>query len=336
MQKSAILISVLLSLWLPKVQAADYSQMINDSGWAVETSVLECRMTHSVPFYGKAVFRRRAGESGAGFTFEGHSGRLLSGKALLTAEAPVWQPRLGTVQLGEAAIAQERVSIRLGDRRTQQLLAQLNQGREIVVEQDPEQAGAIDKDENPQRADPDPGQYHNAEHYRERESYANARSRPMTISSIAFRGAYQTYLGCLASLLPINFDQIKRTAVYFAPGQYEELPEGELEKLENILLYAQADPQLREFYIDGHTDSAGTREDNLKLSEERAKLISDYLIRRGLPEDRVITRWHGERYPAESNGTLDGRQQNRRVTIRLERVQTIEIPPLAALQNKGT
>ena len=71
--------------------------------------------------------------------------------------------------------------------------------------------------------------------------------------------------------------------------------------------------------VDGHTDSVGTRADNFILAENRAKEVTAYLVAQGLPEDKIVVRWHGERYPAVSNDSINGRAKNRRVTIRLER-----------------
>ena len=52
----------------------------------------------------------------------------------------------------------------------------------------------------------------------------------------------------------------------------------------------------------------------------RAGAVVDYLVSRGLSANQVTTRYHGERYPLTSNNTAQGRSENRRVTIRLERL----------------
>lgn len=68
--------------------------------------------------------------------------------------------------------------------------------------------------------------------------------------------------------------------------------------------------------INGHTDSNGSREHNLELSERRARAAFDYLVNvHGLPSARFIVSGFGEDEPIASNDTEAGRQLNRRVEI---------------------
>ena len=65
--------------------------------------------------------------------------------------------------------------------------------------------------------------------------------------------------------------------------------------------------------IIGHTDSNGTDEYNIKLSERRAQRIRDFLIKQGLKPDRIVIEYRGEKDPAFSNKSSEGKQLNRRV-----------------------
>jgi outer membrane protein OmpA-like peptidoglycan-associated protein len=67
--------------------------------------------------------------------------------------------------------------------------------------------------------------------------------------------------------------------------------------------------------IEGHTDSVGTDDYNLALSQRRAQAVADALSARGVSADRVQTKGLGKAYPVASNDTQAGRQQNRRVEI---------------------
>lgn len=69
--------------------------------------------------------------------------------------------------------------------------------------------------------------------------------------------------------------------------------------------------------ISGHTDSVGSDEYNQRLSEARARSVTNYLVGRGLMRERFEVVGMGERYPVASNDTDDGRQRNRRVEIRV-------------------
>jgi len=55
----------------------------------------------------------------------------------------------------------------------------------------------------------------------------------------------------------------------------------------------------------------------LKLSDERAASVKDYLIKQGLPASRLSSEGFGESKPVATNATAAGRQQNRRVELSL-------------------
>ena len=67
--------------------------------------------------------------------------------------------------------------------------------------------------------------------------------------------------------------------------------------------------------IAGHTDSTGPREYNMKLSEQRAMSVKNFLAGRGVPAKRMVTVGAGPDYPVASNDTPEGRAENRRVEI---------------------
>lgn len=69
--------------------------------------------------------------------------------------------------------------------------------------------------------------------------------------------------------------------------------------------------------VDGFTDSTGSEDHNLRLSEERAFSVKDALVDRGVDPARISARGYGEAEPIASNNTEAGRQLNRRVTLRI-------------------
>ena len=66
-------------------------------------------------------------------------------------------------------------------------------------------------------------------------------------------------------------------------------------------------------YINGHTDSTGSSDDNEELSEKRARACYDYLVARSIDPSRMSYFGFGEMKPVADNRTEYGRQQNRRV-----------------------
>jgi outer membrane protein OmpA-like peptidoglycan-associated protein len=67
--------------------------------------------------------------------------------------------------------------------------------------------------------------------------------------------------------------------------------------------------------IEGDTDSDGSEEYNLKLSERRAQSVADYTKSAGVDAARITTVGKGETNPVASNDTAEGKAQNRRVEI---------------------
>jgi outer membrane protein OmpA-like peptidoglycan-associated protein len=71
------------------------------------------------------------------------------------------------------------------------------------------------------------------------------------------------------------------------------------------------------FDIEGHTDSTGTNEHNMTLSQRRADSVAGYLIDQGVTSSQVTARGYGETRPKATNDTPEGRQLNRRVEIHI-------------------
>ena len=68
--------------------------------------------------------------------------------------------------------------------------------------------------------------------------------------------------------------------------------------------------------LEGHTDSIGTNEANMKLSIKRAETIKAYFLNEGIIESRINTIACGETRPKVSNKKAENRQKNRRVVAK--------------------
>ena len=69
--------------------------------------------------------------------------------------------------------------------------------------------------------------------------------------------------------------------------------------------------------VAGHTDSRGTSEHNLDLSNRRAKAVMDYFIGHGVAAERLSAKGYGETQPVANNYLEEGRMKNRRVELRI-------------------
>lgn len=67
--------------------------------------------------------------------------------------------------------------------------------------------------------------------------------------------------------------------------------------------------------IQGHTDSSGPDDLNLRLGEQRAEAVRRYLSKQGVALNRMSTISYGETEPVEKNSTRTGRAKNRRVVV---------------------
>ena len=86
--------------------------------------------------------------------------------------------------------------------------------------------------------------------------------------------------------------------------------------MDNIMQILQDFPNVK-LRIEGHTDNTGSRDFNLKLSEDRAFSVMNYFTSRGVDESRFVAHGYGPDRPVAANDTSDGRARNRRVEIHL-------------------
>ncbi|WNG26068.1 OmpA family protein [Cystobacter fuscus] len=99
--------------------------------------------------------------------------------------------------------------------------------------------------------------------------------------------------------------------VRFATGKSDILPES-FPLLDEVAKILKEHPELVRLRIGGHTDNRGTREFNIKLSQDRAEAVRRYLVERGVAPTRLEAKGFGPDQPIASNDTAEGRQRNRR------------------------
>ena len=101
--------------------------------------------------------------------------------------------------------------------------------------------------------------------------------------------------------------------VLFDFGKYDLKTDAKI-KLAKLGGIIQAHPGLH-LAIEGHTDNIGSDEGNMKLSQQRADAVRDFLVQQGLTADAVTAVGMGKGDPVADNSTNEGRQKNRRVEI---------------------
>ena len=101
--------------------------------------------------------------------------------------------------------------------------------------------------------------------------------------------------------------------VLFAFGK-AELASGAVRNVDKLAEFLEKHPE-RNVLIEGHTDSVGSDEFNLTLSQKRADAVKETLVAKGVSPDRLLTKGYGKQFPVASNETDSGRQLNRRVEV---------------------
>ncbi len=109
-------------------------------------------------------------------------------------------------------------------------------------------------------------------------------------------------------------------SVLFATDKYELTP-GAQAKL--LLVASTIAPQAEkhDIVVEGHTDSTGSRDHNMVLSQNRADAVRVYLASRGVPAAALSSVGIGPDRPMTDNTTAEGRQQNRRVEIIIKPIE---------------
>ncbi len=103
--------------------------------------------------------------------------------------------------------------------------------------------------------------------------------------------------------------------VFFDTGKSTLRPESSKE-LNELAEYMSLKKSLV-IEIAGHTDNVGEKEANQKLSEERAKAVLNYLVKKSIAANRIVAKGYGDTQPVASNETDKGKQKNRRTEVRI-------------------
>jgi outer membrane protein OmpA-like peptidoglycan-associated protein len=153
-----------------------------------------------------------------------------------------------------------------------------------------------------------------------------ATRNTLTAEQQARKQAESTAAAALASL-----DQIARVkeesrgtvitldgSVLFVSGKAELLPIAQ-KKLDDVAKALSEIDEQQKVTIEGHTDSNGNDDSNLRLSQQRADSVRTYLVSRGVKAERIQAVGKGEAQPVASNDSPEGRANNRRVEIIIQK-----------------
>ncbi|MBV7514674.1 MULTISPECIES: OmpA family protein [unclassified Pseudomonas] len=286
-QRYLALLSVFASL---PAMALTFQTRLESIEWTVEGDKFECRLAQPITDFGSGEFVRRAGEQ-ATFRLKAYNSMIGGGSATLLAAAAPWQPGRGDINLGSVRIGSGNVLFNSSQVQAGRLISGLMDGRSPVV----------------------------------RHDSGDGRVSEVRLLPVKFSKAFNDYQGCVAKLLPKNFEQVKQSQIGF-PGEGIELDTQAKAQLQVMLEFMKADPTVNHIELDGHSDNSGNRLTNRDLSRRRALAVMEFFKANGIQESQITVRFHGERYPLVPNTNSANRAKNRRVNVHLARVAPTEKP----------
>lgn len=263
---------------------SDFGARPDGAEWKLRRSSLECRLSQPIPFFGEAVFRKRAGES-AEFLLSSTQ-RLQSGDARLALEAPPWRQKMSPIPLASVPVQAGPDPVRLSETVAERILEGLLEGLVPVFEHLP--------------------------------SLSRTGQSRVSLVPVNFRAAYGDYRDCLGGLLSSSLAQVSRTRISYPGGGYEVDDTGRA-RLDVLLQHLALVKDVKTIYVDGYSDDTGRRPQNLELSKQRAQAVVDYLVSRGVDPKLIKMAYYGSRYPVALGRSAAARAENRRVTVRIER-----------------
>lgn len=265
------------------------------ASWTVDSTLLVCRISQEIPFFGQAQFERRSGQP---LQFRLHSLRPPhvddGGVVELRVDAPRWKPEHPEEFIAAVDLRPGKTPVMLDERLASNFMGELYRGGTVRLSSD--------------------------HWYRDVQD-----STEVGLSPIAFRTAYKDYSSCLAELMPVQFEKLQRSKVHFGSDEHE-LPDEAISWLDLLASFLTKSPDFERVFIDGHTDDTNTTTYNVELSRQRAEAVREYLQRKGVADEQIVLRYHGERYPIKSNRNARGKAANRRVTIRLQMAPDADLP----------
>jgi sodium-type flagellar protein MotY len=290
MNKSAVNLLFSLAISVASLSCAaslkTFEAPLDESRWNFSGNPLDCKLSHSIPFYGDAEFHQEAGKNQQLAFSLGYKRHKISAARVADVRAlpPAWHPSRTSRELGQVEIRDGGQIFTSHDTASWRLLNELEVGRF-------------------------PTFYY--QDFNELEDQVS-----VALSAVGFKAEYDKFLTCLTNLVPFKIDELSKLTVYFDFDR-TSIKDADKNRLYALAQYVKYDPSIEVVFIEGHTDDKGSRSYNDKLSAKRVETVKKMLQLEGVSDNRFKTNALGERKPAVSNRSAQGRAKNRRVYISL-------------------
>lgn len=151
-----------------------------------------------------------------------------------------------------------------------------------------------------------------------RDWYNANDSVSVGVSAVNFADQHMAFMDCVSKLLPYSFEDISFTTLNYKKNT-QILDRRSQEKLKMIRDYLKFEPEMELVLVDSYTDSYGGRYKNSQISKQRANDIKRMLEDSGIAGNKIMVTGHGEKRHIASNESIQGRNENRRVVITMNR-----------------
>ncbi len=258
---------------------------LDESDWIFSGNPLGCKLTHDVPMYGNAIFQKRAGRNKKlAFQLNYKRQAINSKTASVQSLSPSWLPNQRARDLGETAVLKGNPIFKINKIVSWKLLSELEVGRFPT--------------------------------FRYQEFEAAQDQVAVSLSAVGFKQPYNQFLNCLTTIVPYQLNELNKMTLRFDFDKYS-LKNIYHKKIKALAAYVRYDPSIEVVFINGYTDSKGTRGYNQKLSQKRIATVQKLLTLEGTDSSRFKTIAYGEKNPVASNRKVSGRALNRRVYIKV-------------------
>lgn len=270
---------------LASIAQQHYEAGIEEVKWTISASAVQCELKQHIPRFGEAVFMHSAGGE-LSFVVNVDQPPVNDSEALLYSSPPYWKPEIVPRELSRSPLMKGNTPVYFARKVALRMLYELDQGMQPSL------------------------------HFRDWAD--ETEDVTVAVSTVHFRDFWPEFIACQTKLLPFGFDDVKNLSMLFDSGS-ARLRKSTKKMLDKIALYTSKDPSVKHIKITGFTDSIGFRYLNQLLSNRRARVVSKYLISKGVPKEKLSIRGRGERRPKVSNVSVKGRRYNRRVQVQLFR-----------------
>ncbi len=229
--------------------------------WKVNSSKSLCSMKQKINHYGHVEFRQGVGQPLEFALFVAHPPAGI-GKAHIRTEPPEWQHYSKAKDLGVIELEPGERAVTASADWSRRLFLEMSEGMRPVMRYWDASDGADDME--------------------------------VMLSALNFQESVDLFHRCVGQLLKYDYRSVKRTIVHFHEDS-SKLRNKAKKQLDGVLEILNVDEGVKQVDLELYTHSKGLVRYNFRLATRRARAVRDYLIKRGIDEDKLLIKIHTKR-----------------------------------------